>query len=136
MNCVTAYGADQFCKWAGGRLPTEQEWFAEASNRKTREYPWGSSKATCSRVVMDDGGIGCGKNRTWPVCSKAAGNSISGLCDMSGNVWEWTSSMEGGSRVLRGGSWDLDIQNSLRAAGRPWLVPTSRYRGIGFRCAR
>ncbi len=110
MNCVDWYGARDFCKWVGGRLPSEHEWYKEASNVGSQKYPWGGEKATCARAVRWEGsGIdsskwGCGRGSTWTVCSKPSGNSVSGLCDMSGNLWEWTSSQEGSSRVLRGGS--------------------------------
>ena len=136
MNCVNWHGADAFCRWAGGRLPTEQEWFAEASNGGTRAYPWGSDKATCAKAIMNDGGDGCGKDRTWPVCSKPAGNSAAGLCDMSGNVWEWTSSKEGSARVLRGGGWYSDTLGYLRCSARVWLAPDGWDYGYGFRCVR
>lgn len=33
---------------------------------------------------------GCGRKSTWPVWSKAAGHSAQGLCDLAGNVHEWT----------------------------------------------
>ena len=53
-------------------------------------YPWGDQDATCQYAVISDGsGNGCGQNRTWPVCSKPSGNTDQGLCDMSGNLWEW-----------------------------------------------
>ena len=32
MNCVSFYGAENYCEWMGGRLPTDDEWEAEASN--------------------------------------------------------------------------------------------------------
>jgi formylglycine-generating enzyme required for sulfatase activity len=136
MNCVKWYGADEFCRWVGGRLPTEDEWYAEASANKTREYPWGNEQATCNYAVMDQGGNGCGRGSTWLVCSKPAGNSVSGLCDMSGNVWEWTSTQEGSARVLRGGSWGNDDPDYLRASGRVWYNPDYRYYYFGFRCVR
>ena len=139
MNCVSWYGAKQFCAWAGGRLPTEQEWESEASSGGRREYPWGGEKPSCSRCVMDDGGNGCGKNHTWPVCSKRRGDSVSGLCDMSGNVWEWTSSWydsQKKSRVLRGGSWHSDVPEVLRASNRGRRDPGPRFGNLGFRCVR
>ena len=140
MNCVDWYGADRFCKWAGGRLPTEDEWYAEASNVGKRKYPWGDRAVDCSLAIWGDGSNtdGCGKDRTWPVCSRTAGNSVSGLCDMSGNVWEWTSSWFDKSekwRVLRGGSWYNDNPVTLRASDRYWDGPGSRYGHLGFRCA-
>ena len=136
MNCVDWYGAEQFCEWAEGRLPTAQEWEAEAGSSGSREFPWGAEKPSCSRCVMDDGGIGCGKGHTWPVCSKRLGDSVSGLCDMAGNVWEWTSSQEGSTRVLRGGSWNNAAPGNLRASSRFRFDPDFGFSFSGFRCVR
>lgn len=134
INCVDWEQASTFCGWVGGRLPTEDEWYAEASARG--RYPWGNEEASCSRAVMNDGGPGCGRDSTWPVCSKPSGNSASGLCDMSGNVWEWTSTPTGAGRVLRGGGWAHDNQEFLSAAGRYTLATVNWYSYFGFRCAR
>jgi len=141
MNCVRWHGAKEFCKWIGGRLPTEEEWYAEASNGGAWKWPWGDRpKVSCEYAVMDNGTDGCGADRTWPVCSKTKGNSVSGLCDMSGNVWEWTSSSErtdrGTERVVRGGSWSYDYTVYLRASGRFTYGPAYRYSYFGFRCVR
>ncbi len=101
MNCVDWHDADAFCRWAGGRLVTKEEWREEASASDTRVYPWGSAEPTCDYAVMNDwmthGGTfrqGCGEQGTWPVCSKPKGHSVHGLCDMAGNVWEWTDTKE------------------------------------------
>ena len=155
VNCVDWSQARAFCSWAGGRLPSEAEWeYAARSGGKGWKYPWGDAAATCSRAVMDDGGNGCGKDRTWPVCSKTSGNTTHGLCDMAGNVWEWvedcwhgsysgapvdgsawTSNCSDASRVLRGGSWP-DTAGNLRAALRVSYAPGNRDDDLGFRCAR
>ena len=143
MNCVDRHGADAFCRWAGGRLPRSKEWFAEASAGDSRVYPWGEKKAACVNVVMGHergctaaDPCGCKKNGTWPVCSKPAGNSVSGLCDMSGNVREWTSSQDGSANALRGGGWDQCYQADLRASARFSANSNLMDRSGGFRCVK
>ncbi len=150
--CVDWTQATAYAKWVGGRLPTEAEWeYAARSGGRDQEYPWGNQKATCNHAIMADGGDGCGRDSTWPVCSKPAGNTAQGLCDMSGNVWEWVSDWygnyasgaltnptgpsSGSYRVFRGGSW-IYTAGYLRAANRSNRAPGTRGDYIGFRPAR
>ncbi len=153
VTCVDWKQSRTFCGWAGGRLPSEAEWeYAARSGGKSWKYPWGNEAATCSRAVMSQGGWGCGKKSTWRGCSKTTGNTVQGLCDMAGNVWEWTEdcwhdSYSGApsdgsawtrncasGRVYRGGSWD-STGVDLRAAGRVGDSPGRRYDLLGVRCA-
>ena len=137
INCVDWYQARAFSKWAGGRLPTGDEWtYAATSGGNAQAYPWGDEEASCARAVMDDGGWGCGEGRTWPVCSKPAGNSRHGLCDLAGNVWEWTQESPGASiRVFRGGGW-FYTATFLRASSRVEYDPSDQNNYVGFRAVR
>ncbi len=155
VNCVTWKQARAFCMTNDGRLPTEAEWeFAARSRGLDVVYPWGDAPATCARAVMNDGGDGCGTNRTLPVCSKMAGNTEQGLCDMAGNVWEWVQDCYNGdyasapvdgsseescfqtvNKVIRGGSFG-SMGQVLRTTQRTFEDEDAIRSYLGFRCVK
>ena len=152
INCVGWEQGDAFCRWVGGRLPAEAEWeYASRGGGLDITYSWGDATPSCERAVHFTGTAGCGENHSWPVCSKATGNTAQELCDMGGNVWEWVldwyhDSYSGapadgsawlvpdtGKRLYRGGSWGSSaeyLRASYRGIGPD--IPTDQ---DGFRCA-
>lgn len=52
MNCVTFAEAAQFCRAAGGALPTEAQWEYVASGRgDERSFTWGNASASCESAA-------------------------------------------------------------------------------------
>ncbi len=66
------------------------------------------------------------------VCTK---ESIFDLCDVLGNLWEWTNTSSGSLRVIHGGSWSLNALY-LRSATRRNGHPDGRHSSVGFRLVR
>jgi formylglycine-generating enzyme required for sulfatase activity len=128
---VSWWEAEAFCRWAGGFLPTEQQWEAAARGPDGYEYPWGND--------WEDGI--CNTFEAKLGCPSAVGifpraRSVFGLEDMAGNVWEWCSDRFGGSaRVIRGGGW-YNFAWGCRAADRYGYEPSIRDNNLGFRLAR
>jgi len=157
----------------GARLPSEAEWeYAAKSGGKNYKYPWGNDKPTCETAIMyterNFFGIGACPygGRLHPVCSRPAGNTEQGLCDMSGNMRQWVEDAYQGSykgvpvdgsafessdpsspRVIRGGSYgslsdSSELRTDHRAASsrcvdiRPLYGPICVVANYGFRLAR
>ncbi|NUM48536.1 MAG: formylglycine-generating enzyme family protein, partial [Anaerolineales bacterium] len=155
---VNWYMSKTYCEWTGRRLLTEPEWEKASRGTDGRKYPWGNDKPTgefanfcdvnCPRTIANPN-FDDGYADTAPVGSYPAGASPYGVMDMSGNVWEWTSTIidpypydpddgredpdKWAERVWRGGPWSNGYW-WIRSSVRYRSIPSYWYVNLGFRC--
>ncbi|RSM33944.1 ergothioneine biosynthesis protein EgtB [Amycolatopsis balhimycina DSM 5908] len=151
---VSYYEAEAYAAWAGRRLPTEAEWekaarFDPATGR-SRRFPWGDEEPSAEHANLGQRHL-----RPAPVGAYPAGVSPTGVHQLIGDVWEWTSTDFHGypgfaafpyreysevffgpeHKVLRGGSFGTDAA-AIRGTFRNWDYPIRRQIFAGFRTAR
>jgi formylglycine-generating enzyme required for sulfatase activity len=146
-NCLNWLAAQAHCASRGARLPTEAEWEYAARGPDAWHYPWGEAFVGAYVVWRDNA-----QQQVAPVGSRPAGDSWVGAADMSGNVWEWMSTLyrpypyhagDGREdqtnrtdvRSVRGGSWYNDDIEVLGVPNRDGYNPTIEYGQLGLRCA-
>jgi hypothetical protein len=99
-------------------------------------YPWGSARPTCDQAILRAGGemgVGCGRGEPWPGCSREADRTSAGVCDLAGNVSEFTRADGGVSSTRTRGTNASDTPPAdLRWPGSSG----SGGRYVGFRCVR
>jgi len=137
VNCVNYHQAEAYCAFMVARLPTEFEWeYAARGGEQALKYPWGSE--------APDGHVCWKQPGTCPVKSYPA--AAFGLYDISGNVWEWTSSDfgpypfpplpdEAALKVYRGGSWSRRFEKWMHVGLRNRFRPGDGGSHLGLRCA-
>jgi iron(II)-dependent oxidoreductase len=144
--------ASAYARWAGKKLPTEEQWHRAAygtTEARERQYPWGDEPPDETR--------GNFHHQSWdpaPVDEHVQGASDYGVHDLLGNGWEWTSTQfgplpgfepfkfypgysadffDGKHFVMKGGSPRTDAC-MLRRSFRNWFQPHYPYIYSSFRC--
>jgi formylglycine-generating enzyme required for sulfatase activity/energy-coupling factor transporter ATP-binding protein EcfA2 len=159
INWVSWYGAQEYCTWVGGRLPTEAEWEYAARGVDGRPYPWGSADPIRNQLAVFDYIPSISFDTAFrSVDAFPNGVSPFGVYNMAGSVSEWVADWYGedyyanplpagapnpddssGLRVLRGGSTESSAEElvSYRREALPPAITTTRdllYVSVGFRC--
>ncbi len=145
--------AAKYCKFLmeiTGRkfgLPTEAQWEFAARGTEGRIYPWGNESY--------EGRLNFHGRGTTPVDAYPQGQTPTGIFDMAGNVWEWTTDWHVNEyhaddlvnpkgpgqtpwntcKVLRGFSYYDNIPRKLGAANRGSVEPEKQNENVGFRLA-
>ncbi|MCE2875822.1 MAG: formylglycine-generating enzyme family protein [Planctomycetaceae bacterium] len=118
-------------------IPSENEWYKAAYYQQVTQggdadsywlYGTGTNVMQTSWANYSGSGVG----RTRNVGSYAA--NFHGLFDMAGNASEFTDTIDGTGRIMRGGSFAFGA-STLEATNRSTANPTNEYLAWGFRVA-
>jgi len=133
---ISRYEAEQYCSYAGGRLPTFNEWKLAAYTQildskkfeKGKTYPFPSGQIAENMNSQD-----LMKFNKHVAVTKLP-EQINGLVAMGGNVWEWNSDEKNKESLTSGASWWYG--SSKTTVEHVQFKPSNFYAVyVGFRCA-
>jgi hypothetical protein len=124
---VTRKEAEDSCRGAGKRLCTAEEWKEACQGPDRDAYPYGARYRENDCPAKETAASRSGR---FPVC-----RSYYGLFDMTGNLWEWTSTPapDPDFNLVAGGNWTTGNE-AVCGLAKYSFYPSVRYPFVGFRC--
>ena len=132
VSGVNWWAADAYARWAGGQLPSVEEWRLLAAGTEGLTYPWGLGYESGVAQNGDHADVSLSACGIGP-----KDTTKQGVKDLAGNLSEWTRSLAAQNSQLamwvQGGNWLLPGPETAKSLfGRP--VPmTHQSNSIGFR---
>jgi len=125
---VSQEGAEDSCASRGKHLCSLDEWRAACEGPGQSSYPYGETydERYCPAQQSDPSRSG-----RFPAC-----RSYYGVYDLTGNVWEWTSTVDPDHDdfyYVAGGNWETAEKGTCRLA-KYSFYPQNTYPAVGFRC--
>ena len=124
---VSHQAAQDSCASVGKTLCTFEQWKTACRGPEGNSYPYGG-RYRQRNCYTSERALG-------PSGRKANCRSWYGVYDMSGNLWEWTSTPDShpGRYLAAGGSWGVGDQATCSQT--KWsFFPQNEYPIVGFRC--
>ncbi len=122
--------AASICEKANKRLCSLEEWQLICKGPEKFKYPYGNVYNENYCPAKEKKAVRSGR---FPACRSYFGNF-----DLTGNVWEWTSTISENNPdhyLVAGGNWSSGNQASCEEA-KYSFYPQNKYLFVGFRCCR
>lgn len=131
---LSYYEADAYARWAGARLPTEQEWEYVAGERPAEQGQFSRPDQLHPDWGCEQGGIWGLYGGVWEWTSSPY-TAYPGYQPVAGAIGEYNGKFMCNQQVLRGGSC-VTPPGHMRSSYRNFFYPPDRWQFSGLRLAR